>query len=55
MQGRDLRLVLPLAALFVVFFIAPLCVLVAMSLSTGAGLSGWTPAYYIKFFTDPFN
>ena len=55
MQGRDLRLVLPLAALFVVFFVAPLCVLVAMSLSTGAGLSGWTPAYYIKFFTDPFN
>jgi putative spermidine/putrescine transport system permease protein len=54
-QGRDLRLVLPLAALFAVFFVAPLCVLVALSLSTGAGLHGWTLAHYIKFFTDPFN
>ena len=55
MAGRDLRLVLPLAALFAVFFVAPLCVLVALSLSTGAGLHGWTLAHYIKFFTDPFN
>jgi putative spermidine/putrescine transport system permease protein len=55
MAGRDLRLVLPLAALFAVFFVAPLCVLVALSLSTGAGLHRWTLAHYIKFFTDPFN
>src|ERR1700738_2870217 len=55
MAGRDLRLVLPLAALFAVFFVAPLCVPVALSLSTGAGLHGWTLGHYIKFFTDPFN
>jgi putative spermidine/putrescine transport system permease protein len=54
-RGRDLRLVLPLAALFAVFFIAPLGVLVAMSLSTDAALHAWTLGQYIKFFTDPFN
>ena len=33
-RGRDLKLVLPLAALFAGFFIAPLLVLVAMSLAS---------------------
>jgi putative spermidine/putrescine transport system permease protein len=54
-QGTDLKLVLPLAALFAVFFAAPLLLLVAMSLSTGTELHGPTLAHYIRFFTDPFN
>ena len=55
MQSGDLKLVLPLAALFAAFFVAPLGVLVAMSLSTDAELHGLTGAHYAKFFTDAFN
>src|SRR5262249_56395399 len=47
--------VLPLAALFVAFFIAPLCVLVALSLAKDANIAAFTAANYVKFFTDPFN
>ena len=49
------RLVLPLAALFVALFIAPLCVLIALSLSTDANIAAFTSANYVKFFTDKFN
>jgi putative spermidine/putrescine transport system permease protein len=49
------KLVLPLAALFVAFFIAPLCVLVALSLSKDANIAAFTAANYVKFFTDSFN
>src|SRR6476646_10101392 len=55
MNWPRLRLALPLSALFVAFFLAPLCVLVAMSLSTDASMSAFTPAHYVKFFTDRFN
>jgi putative spermidine/putrescine transport system permease protein len=48
-------LVLPLAALFVAFFVAPLCVLIALSLSTDANIAAFTPANYVKFFGDRFN
>jgi len=48
-------LVLPLAALFVAFFIAPLVILVALSLSTDANIAAFTSANYVKFFTDSFN
>jgi putative spermidine/putrescine transport system permease protein len=51
----DSPLVLPLAALFVAFFIAPLCVLVALSLSKDANIAAFTAAHYVKFFTDSFN
>jgi putative spermidine/putrescine transport system permease protein len=51
----DFKLVLPLAALFAAFFVAPLCVLVAMSLSTDAEMHGLTVGQYVKFFTDAFN
>src|SRR5947209_8694556 len=54
-RGRDLKLVLPLAALFAVFFIAPLLVLVGMSLASDAALHGPTFAHYVRFFTDSFN
>jgi putative spermidine/putrescine transport system permease protein len=54
-QWSDLRLVLPLAAVFAVFFAAPLLVLVAMSLSRDAEMNALTLGHYIKFFTDAFN
>ena len=55
MQNSDLKLVLPLASLFALFFVAPLVVLVAMSLSTDTEMHGPTPAHYTRFFTDSFN
>jgi len=55
MPGGDKRLLLPLAALFVAFFIAPLCVLVVLSLSPGPELRPTTLAQYAAFFGDAFN
>jgi putative spermidine/putrescine transport system permease protein len=55
MQSADIKLVLPLAALFAAFFVAPLCVLFALSLSTDAEMHAFTAAHYVKFFTDAFN
>src|SRR5260370_7186384 len=55
MQSHDLKLVLPLAALLAAFFLAPLCVLIALSLSTDAEMHAFTGAHYVKFFTDAFN
>jgi putative spermidine/putrescine transport system permease protein len=55
MQSADIKLVLPLAALFAAFFVAPLCVLIALSLSTDAEMHAFTVASYVKFFTDAFN
>lgn len=48
-------LALPLAAVFVVFFVAPLCVLIALSLHGESAMRTWTAANYVKFFTDTFN
>jgi len=55
MKSSNSPLVLPLAALFVAFFVAPLCVLTALSLSTDANIASFTAAHYVKFFTDSFN
>jgi putative spermidine/putrescine transport system permease protein len=49
------RLALPLAALFVAFFVAPLAVLIVLSLHGEAAMRTWTLANYVKFFTDSFN
>jgi putative spermidine/putrescine transport system permease protein len=49
------RLVIPLAALFVAFFVAPLIVLIALSLHRDMAMTTWTLANYARFFTDPFN
>jgi putative spermidine/putrescine transport system permease protein len=54
MAGRD-ALVLPLGALFIVFFLAPLVVLVGLSLSQGTDLHPSSAAAYVRFFTDPFS
>jgi putative spermidine/putrescine transport system permease protein len=48
-----LRLTLPLAAVFVAFFVAPLCVLLSVSLHGDAG--SFSIANYAKFFGDSFN
>jgi putative spermidine/putrescine transport system permease protein len=55
MHSADVKLVLPLAALFAAAFVAPLCVLIALSLSTDAEMHAFTVASYVKFFTDAFN
>ena len=48
-------LALPLAAVFAAFFVAPLLVLLALSLHGDVAMRQWTLANYVKFFTDPFN
>ena len=48
-------LVLPLAALFVAFFVAPLCVLMALSFATRQGAGDFTLAHYLAFFGDRYN
>jgi putative spermidine/putrescine transport system permease protein len=48
-------LALPLAAFFVVCFVAPLVVLVALSLRAEQELSALSFAQYAKFFGDTFN
>jgi putative spermidine/putrescine transport system permease protein len=55
MHATDIKLVLPLAAVFAACFVAPLCVLIALSLSTDAEMQAFTVASYVKFFTDAFN
>ena len=51
----DSRLVLPLAALFTAFFVAPLVVLLLLSLHGDIAMQGWTLGNYAKFFSDPFS
>ena len=51
----DSRLVLPLAALFTAFFVAPLVVLLLLSLHGDIAMQGWTLGNYVKFFSDPFS
>ncbi|MGH7879646.1 MAG: ABC transporter permease [Candidatus Binataceae bacterium] len=55
MNVAESRLALPLAALFVAFSVAPLCVLIALSLHGEAAMRTWTLANYAKFFGDSFN
>jgi putative spermidine/putrescine transport system permease protein len=55
MTASGSRLILPLAALFVACFIAPLLVLLALSLHSDVAMTTWTIGNYAKFFTDSFN
>src|SRR5215467_7930783 len=55
MTSSPTPLMLPLAALFVAFFVAPLIVLLALSLNADTATATWTAANYVKFFTDRFN
>ena len=51
----DLRLALPLAAFFFVFLLAPLAILVYVSLHTDAGMTAFGLTQYAKFLLDPFS
>ena len=55
MTSSPTHLLLPLEALFVAFFAAPLIVLLALSLHADTATATWTAANYAKFFTDRFN
>jgi len=55
MRFAESELALPLAALFVAFFVAPLVILLGLSLSAEPEMQTLTAAHYLKFFTDPFN
>lgn len=49
------QLALPLAAVMLAFFVAPLGVLIAMSLHADGDLASWSLAQYAKFLGDGFN
>ncbi len=55
MTASGSRLALPLAALFVAFFVAPLMVLLLLSLHADVAMKTWTLDNYTKFITDRFN
>jgi putative spermidine/putrescine transport system permease protein len=55
MTASGSRLILPLGALFFACFVAPLLVLLALSLHSDVAMKTWTIGNYAKFFTDPFN
>jgi putative spermidine/putrescine transport system permease protein len=54
-DGPEWRLLLPLGAFFVLFFAAPLVVLVLVSLSDGLALERFNLAQYAKFLGDTFS
>ena len=55
MNLTETKLVLPLAALFAAFFVAPLFVLLVLSLHGDIAMTTWTAANYVQFFTDRFS
>jgi putative spermidine/putrescine transport system permease protein len=55
MNPSETKLILPLAAIFAMVFVAPLLVLLALSLHEDVAMRTWTLSNYVKFFTDPFN
>ncbi len=54
-SGYDLKLALPLAAFFGVFFLAPLAILIFVSLHVDPEMSRMGLTQYVKFLTDPFS
>jgi len=55
MGASESKLALPLAVLFIAFFIAPLGVLFTLSLHGDIAMTSWTPVNYVTFFTDRFS
>ena len=55
LQEPEWPLALPLAALFVVFFVAPLVILVGVSVYAEPAMKTLSLAQYAKFFGDVFN
>ncbi|MBV8751420.1 MAG: ABC transporter permease [Hyphomicrobiales bacterium] len=54
-NGPEWRLLLPLGAFFVLFFAAPLVVLLLVSFSDGLALNAFSLAHYAKFLGDSFS
>jgi putative spermidine/putrescine transport system permease protein len=54
-SASEWKLALPLAAFMVAFFVAPLMVLIAMSLHGDGDRGTWSLAQYVKFLGDTFN
>jgi putative spermidine/putrescine transport system permease protein len=54
-NGPEWRLLLPLGAFFLLFFAAPLVVLLMVSLSNGLALDHFSLAQYAKFLGDTFS
>jgi putative spermidine/putrescine transport system permease protein len=55
MRVSESQLTLPLAALFLAFFVAPLCVLVLMSLTADQAGQTFTMVQYARFLSDRFD
>jgi putative spermidine/putrescine transport system permease protein len=53
--ASEWKLALPLAAFMIAFFVAPLTVLIAMSLHGDSDRSAWSLVQYVKFLGDMFN
>ena len=51
----DIKLALPLALFFLVFFLAPLAILIFVSLHTDASMQAMGLTQYAKFLGDPFS
>lgn len=51
----DLRLAWPLGAFFAVFFLAPLAILIFVSLHADPAMTRMGLTQYVKFLTDPFS
>jgi putative spermidine/putrescine transport system permease protein len=51
----DLKLALPLAAFFALFFLAPLLILIFVSLHTDSSMAKMGFTQYAKFLLDPFS
>jgi len=54
MGASNSPLVLPLAAVFTVCFVAPLFVLLVLSLHGDVAMTNWSLLNYLSFFTDRF-
>ena len=53
-EGIEWRLVGPLGLAYVVFFVAPLLILLAISFYDDPDLTGITGSQWVRFFSDPF-
>jgi putative spermidine/putrescine transport system permease protein len=51
----ELRLALPLAGFFAMFFLAPLAILMLVSLYADTAMTRWGLEQYVRFLADPFS
>ena len=55
MVAYDLKLAAPLAGFFVLFFVAPLLILLYVSLHTDPAMTAMSVSQYARFLLDPFS